>query len=95
MSPPPPTTLKATYTSPTTTQTFTHPLPTATVHTTREKTIYLSALRKSVIQLQEDVNGFLTSKMEDDKALAANTGVKVDERAEEENYGEEGVEDEG
>lgn len=85
--PPPPPTLSATYNSPTTSQTFTHPLP-----STKEKTAYLSALRKSVTQLQEDVNTFLTSKMEEDKALA---GEKMDEKAEEENYGEEKVEEEG
>lgn len=33
--------------------------------------------------------------MEEDKALAASAGLKVDEKAEEENYGEEKVEDEG
>lgn len=94
-SPHSPSTLKATYTSPTTSETFTHALPSASVQSTQDKTVYLSALRKSVIQLQEDVNGFLTSKMEEDKVLAANAGVKVDEKAEEENYGEEKVEDEG
>jgi len=90
--PPPPPTLSATYNSPTTSQTFTHPLPSTPTPSTKEKTAYLSALRKSVTQLQEDVNTFLTSKMEEDKALA---GEKMDEKAEEENYGEEKVEEEG
>ena len=57
--------------------------------------MYLSALRKSVVRLQEEVNGFLTGKMEEDKAEAASKGVKVDDRAEEEGYGEEKVEEEG
>ena len=89
------TSLKANYASPSTTKTFTHPLPTASTTSTQEKTNYLSALRKSVVKLQEEVNGFLTAKMEEDKALAADAGMKVDEKAEEENYGEEKVEDEG
>ena len=46
------------------------------------------------MQLQDDVNGFLTTKMEEDKALATSAGVKVDDKKEEENYGEEVVEDE-
>ena len=33
--------------------------------------------------------------MEQDKALAASAGMKVDDKVEEENYGEESVEDEG
>ena len=91
----PPTCLKAHYASPAATQTFTHALPAASNASTKEKTMYLSALRKSVVKLQEEVNGFLTTKMEEDKALAARAGVKVDDKAEEENYGEETVEEEG
>ena len=87
--------LKADYASPTTTQTFTHSLPVASNASTKEKTNYLSALRRSVVNLQEEVNGFLTTKMEEDKALAATAGMKVDDKAEEENYGEEKVEDDG
>lgn len=81
-------TLHATYTSPTTQKTFVHPLPpSASIKSTEEKTIYLSALRKSVVRLQEEVNGYLTTKMDEDKASAA------DEKAEDENYGEEKVEE--
>ena len=87
--------LTASYTSPTSSQTFTQPLPSASVTSTSEKTAYLSALRKSVVQLQEDVNFFLTAKMEEDKAIAASAGTKADDKAEEEHYGEEKVEDEG
>lgn len=90
----PGTSLTADYASPTDTKTFTHPLPCALNTSTKEKTEYLSALRKSVVKLQEEVNGFLTTKMEEDKSLAASAGVKADERGEEENYGEENVEDE-
>lgn len=57
--------------------------------------MYLSALRKSVVELQDEVNGFLTTKMEEDKALAASAGMKADDKVEEENYGEEKVEDDG
>ena len=87
--------LKADYTSPTATKTFTHSLPSASNASTKEKTNYLSALRKSVVKLQDEVNGFLTTKMEEDKALAGSEGTKADDRAEEENYGEENVEDDG
>ena len=87
--------LQADYSSPTITKTFHHPLPPATTTSTKEKTQYLSALRKSAVQLQEEINAFLTTKMEEDKALAASAGMKIDDRAEEENYGEEKVEDEG
>lgn len=85
--------LKADYTSPTSSKSFAHSLPSASASTnsTKQKTAYLSALRKSVVQLQDDVNGFLTMRMEEDKALAANNGMKADDNREEENYGEEGV----
>ena len=89
------TSLKADYTSLNTTKTFTQPLPPASNESTEEKTVYLSALRKSVVKLQEEVNAFLTTKMEEDKALAARAGMKADDKAEEENYGEEKVEDDG
>lgn len=89
------TSLKADYASPNTTKTFTQPLPPASNKSTEEKTIYLSLLRKSVVKLKEEVNGFLTTKMEEDKASAASAGMKADDKAEEENYGEEKVEDDG
>lgn len=87
--------LKADYASPSCSKTFHHALPTSSTTSTAEKTQYLSALRKSVVQLQEDVNTFLTSKMEEDKALAFKAGLKVDDKQEEDDYGEEGVEDDG
>ncbi|KAL8762433.1 MAG: hypothetical protein Q9184_001561 [Pyrenodesmia sp. 2 TL-2023] len=88
-----PTTLSASYTSPSTSKNFTHPLPSSSTKSTAEKTQYLSSLRKSVTQLQEEINTFLTEKMEEDKTLAAKAGVKIDEKKEEDNYGEENVED--
>ena len=84
--------LQAEYRSPSSSKTFIHVLPSSTF-STAEKSQYLSALRQSVTQLQEDVNAFLTSKMEDDRALASKDGLKVDDKKEEENYGEEGVGD--
>ncbi|KAL8934830.1 MAG: hypothetical protein Q9211_005022 [Gyalolechia sp. 1 TL-2023] len=85
----------ATYTSPSSSRSFTHPLPSSTTTSTAQKTEYLSTLRQSVTKLQDEVNAFLTEKMEVDKALAAEVGLKVDEKKEEERYGEEDVEDEG
>lgn len=87
--------LQATYTSPTSSKTFTHSLPSAPAASTEAKTAYLSALRRSVVKLQEDLNGFLTTKMEEDKTLVASAGIKANDKAEEDNYGEERVEEEG
>lgn len=93
----PPSTLTATYNSPTSTKAFTHTLPTSATSSaasTEEKTRYLSALRESVVQLQGEINEFLTEKMEEDKWVASEKGggaATVDEK-EEENYGEEGGE---
>lgn len=47
------------------------------------------------MNLQDEVNSFLTTKMEEDKALTGSEGTKVDDKAEEENYGEEKVEEDG
>ena len=90
----PTTSLQATYKNPTSSETFTHSLPSAQTTSTKAKTAYLSALRSSVVKLQEDVNGFLTSKMEEDKTLGASAGMKADDKVEEDNYGEERVEEE-
>ncbi|KAL6717313.1 hypothetical protein ACLMJK_005228 [Lecanora helva] len=85
--------LSASYQNSTITQHFTKSLPSSSVTSTKEKTAYLSALRKSVISLQDEVNGFLTRKMDEDKATTAEAGLKADDKAEENNYGEEKVED--
>ena len=92
---PPKTALKAEYSAPTSSKAFSHPLPPASTSSTEEKTAYLSALRESVTKLQEELNTFLTGKMEEDKALAVAAGSKVDDKREEENYGEEGGDEEG
>ena len=88
-------TLEARYTSPETTTTFVHPLHAPSNNlSTEQKTAYLSTLRKSVSKLQEEVNVFLTQEMERDKPGSGEGGAKVDEKKEEDNYGEEILEDE-
>lgn len=82
--------LKASYTSPSTSQTFTHPLtaplpnPNSTTAATavRDKVTYLTELRTSTQRLQDDINDFLTRKMEEDKRAGTigDTGVKEDEK---------------
>jgi hypothetical protein len=75
-------TLQATYTSPTGAETFSHPIaspippaPPSTTFTdpayTKSKTAYLAELRASTKKLQEDINVFLTEKMEEDRARTA------------------------
>ena len=86
--------LRAIYASPDGSQKFEHQLPiNSAAPTTKDKISYLSTLRESVSKLQEEVNSFLTAKMEGDKNSAIKSDTKVDEE-EEENYGEEVVEDE-
>ncbi|KAL8829172.1 MAG: hypothetical protein Q9191_002166 [Dirinaria sp. TL-2023a] len=87
--------LKADYAAPSEAKSFAYPLPPASNESTEQKTAYLSALRESVTKLQDDINGFLTNKMEEDKASASLAGTTVDDRKEEENYGEEDVDDDG
>lgn len=89
------TVLKAEYSAPASSQTFSHTLPSCKTISTKEKSAYLSALRASVTQLQNEVNVFLTEKMEEDKALAALVGAKGDDWKDEENYGEEVVDESG
>lgn len=93
-------TATATYTSPTSTSPHTitsTPLPSlssSSPPSTSDRTAYLDGLSASIIQLQANVNTFLTQKMEEDKAAAEKEGKasKVDDEKEEENYGEEVVE---
>ena len=87
--------LRAEYTAPNTSKNFEQTLPSSNLTTTEGKTEYLAALRGSVGKLQDEINTFLTAKMEEDKSLAALAGAKMDDRKEEENYGEEGEEGEG
>jgi hypothetical protein len=63
-----------------------------------KKTAYLSALRTNVVQLQADINTFLTQKMQEDyKAAGGNAQGKTAaaDQKEEEMYGEENPEDDG
>ena len=86
--------LQAKYASPKDTHQFELQLPHLSQQpSTQEKTAYLSSLRSAVVNLQEQVNVWLTTKMEEDKTLALDGGDKVDEQKEEENYGEEVIEE--
>lgn len=63
---------------------------------TAEKTAYLSELRASTKKLQENINTFLTQKMEEDKTREARekgAKAKTRDEIEEDQYGEEAVED--
>ncbi|MCJ1432851.1 hypothetical protein MMC27_002209 [Xylographa pallens] len=87
--------LKADYASPTENHKFEHPLKALpTPFSTADKTAYLSALRSEVTHLQKEMNTFLTAKMEEDKAISVQRTGVIDDKQEEENYGEEVVEDE-
>lgn len=69
-----PTTLRATYTSPGAIQQFTFPVPTSSssaTQTTAERIAHLSFLRSSTKALQQEINVYLTAKMEEDKIAAA------------------------
>ena len=64
--------------------------------------MYLAELRKSTKELQEEINVFLTHKMEEDKQNAAidrgacwkkGTHSKEPDEVEEEKYGEENVDE--
>ncbi|KAF5861367.1 hypothetical protein ETB97_000330 [Aspergillus alliaceus] len=93
--------LRAVYSAPQSAQTFEHsissPAPPAgsSPEDVQSKTAYLSELRKLIPTLQNDINIFLTKKMEEDKTLAEAQGRQISEqeRKEEENYGEEVVEE--
>ena len=87
--------LTASYSAPGTSESFEHLLPATDTSSAEGKSEYLSALRGSVSKLQDQINTFLTGKMEEDKALAAAAGQKIDDKKEEERYGEEGEEEEG
>ena len=95
----PPQTLKATYTSPQTSKTFSSSLPPLEGgQNVQDKAAYLSALRSSISEMQGEVNRFLTQKMDEEKAEETTTAKsdekqKGQEEREEEMYGEEGDED--
>ena len=93
-----PASLTASYTSPTVSKVFSLALPAVpTSDSVDEKTAFVAAVRVNTSQMQDDINVFLTQKMEEDKAqeIAAAGGdlkknAKEEER-EEEMYGEEDV----
>lgn len=93
-------TLQATYSSPTN-PAFAHTtqLPSLGANSVEERVAYLAALRQEAAALQERINTELTQRMEEDKAQAEADAApggnkrKVDDVAEEENYGEEVVEE--
>ncbi|RDW75712.1 hypothetical protein BP5796_06533 [Coleophoma crateriformis] len=93
--------LKATYNSPTNepfvvSNTLAAP---ASAESTKDRTTYLGVLRKATAEMQDQINKELTMRMEQDKAREAegNGGVAakkgIDEKKEEDNYGEEIVEE--
>jgi Gon7 family len=106
--------LRATYTSPSESKVFSTSLSAAppSSHSptaVKDKVNYLSELRASTKQLQEDINIYLTQKMEEDKLSMAMAGQKdmaegtggekegqekSKEELLEENYGEEEMGDE-
>lgn len=86
--------IQAIYTAPGTTQTFQHAIPTESrsqADSFAAKQAHLTALQSLVATLQEEVNVFLTEKMEEDKK--AQGVVSEKEAKEEENYGEEVMEE--
>ncbi|KAK3669436.1 hypothetical protein LTR78_010696 [Recurvomyces mirabilis] len=60
-----------------------------------QKTTYLSALRSGTMQIQADINAFLTERMEADKLPQGGGTGKAQEEKEEEMYGEEDPEADG
>ena len=92
-------TLTASYASPSSTIVFSSSLPSLpsdpNAQDIPQKTTYLCTLRSNVIQMQSDINVFLTQKMEEDKAAesGADGKGKAQEEKAEEMYGEEDPED--
>lgn len=96
------TNLQATYGSATGSNTFTKSVSTTESVETTSKAAHLKSIRAATKSLQEDINSFLTSKMEEDKLAVANSTATTngggknkshDDVEEEENYGEEKIED--
>ena len=97
--------LSATYESPSGHKDFVYAVTTPHVQNrdlieAHAKSKYLSELRASTKRLQDDVNKFLTEKMEEDKKTAdqdrlnGTSKQKSKDELEEENYGEENAEEE-
>lgn len=91
--------LSAQYNSSSAAKTFNTPLQpiSAANQSTSHKSAYLSDLRSKVSQLQDEVNTFLTDRMEQERAVTAAAGGSkgVDEDKEEAMYGEEDPENDG
>lgn len=90
--------IKATYGSPDDSNTFTQPINSPQPTDPKSKAAYMSSLRSATKSLQQDINTFLTDKMEQDKHAAAQNTTNGNRRKprdeeEEENYGEEKIED--
>ncbi|KAI9930199.1 hypothetical protein AWENTII_003318 [Aspergillus wentii] len=91
-----PNTLHAVYSPPSgTTHTFQHHISSPPPSDVKAKVAYLSELRELAPKLQDEINVFLTQRMEEDKQAAEAQGRKVSEKEakEEANYGEEVVEE--
>lgn len=89
-------TIQATYGSSNGSKTFTQPVDSSPPTDTKSKPAYFNSLRSATKSLQDDINTFLTAKMEEDKQAADHTSGnknKSRDEEEEENYGEEKVED--
>ncbi|MCJ1445410.1 MAG: hypothetical protein MMC23_005915 [Stictis urceolatum] len=83
--------LQADYQGPADTKEFQHPIGSLSLnHSVKDKTEYLSTLRASIVKMQDEINVFLTEKMEEDNS----NSKAVDDQKEEENYGEEVVDEE-
>ncbi|KAJ5080937.1 hypothetical protein N7456_013647 [Penicillium angulare] len=84
--------LQAIYTAPDATKSFQFTIPPASSQDPfAAKQAHLEALRSEVPKLQDEINVYLTAKMEEDKKAQGQLSEK--EAKEEENYGEEVVED--
>lgn len=81
--------LQAVYTAPDTSKAFEHVIPT-TDGTFTAKQAHLSALQAQVPKLQDEINTFLTQRMEEDKKAGQTSAQEAKEEA---NYGEEVVEE--
>lgn len=90
--------LSADYNSPNGSHTFQCELPKPEENASSQTTLFLFALRSGTIQLQQDINSFLTARMEEDKMAAEKVGEatrsKEEEAKDEDNYGEEIDDDE-
>jgi hypothetical protein len=85
-------TLSAVYNAPSSEEkTFDQSLPICSDESSpSERTAYLAALRTSITDAQDQINAFLTQKMEEDNKKSG-VASAIDDAKAEENYGEEVV----